>query len=435
MFFEIVGTNYNKGIKLNNYYKNHLSIAGHHLSGPPTGITSHDSKSSELKMKDVPKLVNDSRRTVRKIVRPHIEQPEEPSFDSEALDMESSAVIDSKVSEFHEESQSDIHLTGTLTSRKRPTASQHEPEFEELPLKKSKATESIKEDADIPPLETVVPFLTEDVHDIATGQSHDLSDKVIECIRKDEKLEDSNIELQDQVNVHMEGLNDVEAPRNEFDVTLETVDEMSKDDDDQELLQQHIILSEDNQEESELVTADQELLLEEGELGHEESIDGDVGEIGGVSSNEVSIDETIVEDLNDKKENNIITAGEEISDKTEINFNETIVEPGDTQLSSSRTVMLPLSNSPIDKTPNAANESDEKQIGSGRNIVITDRARQNSLLRQTTAETIARGRGRVSRGSGSRVVIYVLVYYSFLYFIYLCILNDCSFNAGWCFSI
>lgn len=63
--------------------------------------------------------------------------------------------------------------------------------------------------------------------------------------------------------------------------------------------------------------------------------------------------------------------------------------------------MQPLSNSPIDKTLNAANEPDEKQIGGGRNIVITDRGRQNTLLRQTTTETIARGRGRVSRGSGS----------------------------------
>jgi hypothetical protein len=211
---------------------------------------------------------------------------------------------------------------------------------------------------------------------------------------------------------------------------------MSKHDEVQEL-PQPTILAEDDTEEGEFAPGDQDLQLEDGELGAHESTFDDATATE-VAETDEGAEVADVGDLNDEKTDNVSNIDEKIEISGKTNSNEQTSVDAESQIASSAT-HLPSSNIPVDATsteqlPTSAATSTEQLPTSAatgtneshtetnrRTIDIAEMARQNSVLRQARMMTRSRGRGRASGGSRVHFLLpfHIVIFHNVFVYMYL----------------
>ncbi|XP_008793820.2 nuclear-pore anchor isoform X1 [Phoenix dactylifera] len=383
----------------------------------------------------VVKPVSEARKGGRRLVRPRLERPEEPQVDIEMSGMEgSTAAEEGKVGTSHEpELLGDISSRHPSSARKR-LASSSAPELREEsvsqeetgpdvapPLKKSKDSDvqeayegktiaSSSENPDTAPQSSVPSVDISDtqppVEDTESDQAPALSGEDIVDTAKDDAA--TNEEIEEHQKLSMDGANQEDDIQYEGDAIAEEVadksrapldllDECLKNEDGREILQSLAADGEEEREEGELLPDEPEQQQEDGtsvECQHE-SAPGDGDRTG---------DETgeLVEAASPEVVSESVDAMEEVAegnDNSDHGAPDTVQSP---QTSAGISEVPPSTppQSAVSEQQSASTVADTEESRGHRTITISERARQNAILRQQARMT-AQPPSRRGRAAGS----------------------------------
>ncbi|XP_073117973.1 nuclear-pore anchor [Elaeis guineensis] len=383
------------------------------------------------------KPVSEARKAGRRLVRPRLERPEEPQVDIEMSGMEGSAVAEEgKVGTSHEpELLGDIYSLPPSSVRKRLASSSASELREESvsqdetgpdvapPLKKSKDSDvqeayeaktipSSSENPDTLPQSSVPSIDISDTQpsgeDMESDQAPVLSSEDIVDTAKDDT---TNEEIEEHQKVPTDGANQEDDIQYEGDAfaeedagkskaPLELLDECLKNEDGKEMPQSLAADGEDEREEGELLPDEPEQQQEDGtsiECQHEPA-PGDGDRIGDETGEvvEVPSPEVVSESVDAMEE---VAEGNDNSDH---GATDTVQSPQTSAGISEVPPSTPLQ-SAVSEQQSANTVTDAEESRGHRTITISERARQNAILRQQarmTAQPPSRGRGRVYRRDG-----------------------------------
>lgn len=378
----------------------------------------------------VVKPVSEARKAGRRLVRPRLERPEEPQVDIEMSGMEgSTAVEEGKVGASHEpELSGDISSLPPSSARKRLASSSASELREESvaqdetgsdvapPLKKSKDSDvqeayeaktipSSSENLDTVPQSSVPSIDISDtqppVEDMESDQAPVLSGEDIVDTAKDDTT--TNEEIEEHQKVPMDGANQEDDIQYEGDAfaeevadkskaPLELVDECLKNEDGKEMPQSLAADGDDEREEGELLPDEPEQQQGDGtsvECQHEPAL-GDGDRIG---------DETgeVVEVASPEVVSESVDAMEEVAEGNDDHGAPDTVQSPQTSAGISEVPPSTPPQSAVSEQQSATAVTDAEESRGHRTITISERARQNAILRQQarmTAQPPSRGRAR-----------------------------------------
>ncbi|XP_010260814.1 PREDICTED: nuclear-pore anchor isoform X2 [Nelumbo nucifera] len=434
------------------------SAAGRHLTAPAQGtqismgtIASHlQSKTTEEREKrsNLPKSGIETRKTGRKLIRPRLGRPEEPTGDTEMPELEGPSNSEGKLGASHDiEHLGDLSISVQTSVRKR-VASTSASELQEESvaqqetssdmaapaLKKSRGSDFPQEDAErqpsVPPecIETLPA--SEETLEAVGALLHASNDESID-VEKDEDADNTKEPVEEPRGSPLDGMNqdeqqdDINALSEETlgkaKETEEDFDEGSKDSEGQDA-QQPAMDVEGEREEGELIPdmMDQEggdvavtMTSPESGEGQPESAMVPVAssacnEEEVVTATEVDVTETAISEVLHEDKTDGADVKEEItegSDKSTNDNDQATMETEQSPKAAFGSAESSLSSMAMDSTVSkpvspsvGADVEQPKDVAAGKSpttINLNERARQRALLRQAgVVSPMTRGRGR-----------------------------------------